>query len=74
MKVLQKMRLIAAILLAGLLLSCSNASDVLSEDSNPLSAQIEGMWWGLIDSTGFFFGEARLKEGYRKCDKRTGTN
>ena len=54
MNVLQKMRLIAAILLAGLLLSCSNASDVLSEDSNPLSAQIEGMWWGLIDSTGTY--------------------
>ena len=36
-----------------LLAACSNSSGVPTEDTNPLATQVRGMWWSLIDSTGF---------------------
>lgn len=44
---------LSAVVTAFLFAGCSNSSGVPAEETNPLATQVQGMWWSLVDSTGF---------------------
>ena len=44
---------LSAVATAFLFAGCSNSSGVPAEETNPLATQVRGMWWSLVDITGF---------------------
>ena len=54
MKNLQKLQLIGALCMAGVLVSCSNSTNISDEGRNPLAGQVKGLWWTMVDTTGSY--------------------
>ena len=54
MKNLQKLQLIGALCMAGVLISCSNSTSISDEGRNPLAASVKGLWWTMVDTTGSY--------------------